>query len=153
MENKETASLNTSDTLGFLDSNFDAKMTRFLSGQSTKCKSCGSINRHHRFNCENATRADALHHMDRAVQGEGWAKEKAANMLTECRFLQGKLALVKGELKIARKRNAKNKNLSDSDNALRLLQSSDAQLRRHFGDITTEELRLVRATLILVIGK
>jgi hypothetical protein len=83
---------------------FDIKYHRTKLVAHPRCPKCSSWGNHHRPQCEDATRDDALHHMDEAKKSEQWARDKAEQWLQACRQMHGKLAMLKHENNQLRKK-------------------------------------------------
>ncbi len=104
MEQKETITTNTSALGEVYQEVFDVKLTRTRNVLSPRCEKCYNWGHHHRPQCEYATRADALHHMDEARKREKNARESAAEWLQACRMMHGKIAILKHENNKLRKK-------------------------------------------------
>lgn len=103
MEQKTTTT-NTSAIGEAYSEAFDVKYQRTKLVAHPRCPKCFNWDNHHRPQCEDATREDALHHMDEAKKIEQWARDKAAQWLQACRQMHGKLAMLKHENNQLRKK-------------------------------------------------
>lgn len=103
MEQKETVTTNTSHG-EYYNEAFDVKLLRTRSVLSPRCEKCHNWGHHHRHQCEYATRGDALHHMDEALKREKLARERAAEWMSACRQMHGKIAMLKHENNKLRKK-------------------------------------------------
>lgn len=91
-------------TATFHEEAFDTKLLRQRNVLKARCPKCHNWGDHHRPQCEDATVADALHHMEEARKFEKHAKDRAAEWMQACRQMHGKIALLKHENNQLRKK-------------------------------------------------
>jgi hypothetical protein len=103
MEQKETVTTNTSAG-EFYNEAFDVKLLRTRMVPNPRCPKCHNWGHHHRPQCESATRGDALRHMEEAQKREKHARERAAEWMSACRQMHGKIAMLKHENNKLRKK-------------------------------------------------
>ena len=83
---------------------FDVKLLRERTVLSARCQKCFNWGPHHRPSCVYATKADALAAVDVAKADEKRARDRATEWLAACRAMHGKIAILKHENNMLRRK-------------------------------------------------